>query len=132
MNDQVAMIQSMLNDKTAFESKARNLSTLANILLGSGVVSGILAFIVPLSSCTQQFKSCTSSGSGGYDGLGCVGGQDSGISTFFNELTTFVTVGVVLGVAAAIVRSFARTERHKAQMLELQILTIQAQSGNQN
>lgn len=135
MNDPQVALQMMETAKTSLESRARTLSIIANVLLVIGTLSGIAAFVLPLSGwaswlgnmdsgqvCSQvpgQAESCSPM-SGNY------------IVEAISTIVICVTVGITCGIAAAVTRTFGRRARNQAYQYQLQILSLQAQSRNQN
>lgn len=135
MNDPQVALQMMQTAKTSLESRARTLSIIANVLLVIGTLSGIAAFVLPISGwaswlgnldsgqvCSQvpgQTETCSPM-SGNY------------IIESINTIITCVSVGITCGIAAAVIRVFGRRARNQAYQYQLQILSMQAQSRNQN
>ena len=81
-------------------------STKANSFLIAGLSSGVLAFVVPLGSCTSVLGSR-------------IENLDDAFNTFVSSLIFFVVLGVIFGIVAA---SF----RTKARALRKQIATLNA------
>jgi hypothetical protein len=81
-------------------------TTKANSFLIAGLSSGVLAFVVPLGSCTSVLGSRLEN-------------LDDAFNTFVSSLIFFVVLGVIFGIVAA---SF----RTKARALRKQIATLNA------
>ncbi len=81
-------------------------TTKANSFLIAGLSSGVLAFVVPLGSCTSVLGSRLEN-------------LDDAFNTFVYSLIFFVVLGVIFGIVAASIRT-------KARALRKQIATLNA------
>lgn len=79
-------------------------TTKANSFLIAGLSSGVLAFVVPLGSCTSVLGSRLEN-------------LDDAFNTFVFSLIFFVVLGVVFGIVAASFRTKARALRNRIATL---------------
>jgi hypothetical protein len=79
-------------------------TTKANSFLIAGLSSGVLAFVVPLGSCTSVLGSRLEN-------------LDDAFNTFVFSLIFFVVLGVVFGIVAASFRTKARALRNRIAAL---------------
>lgn len=79
-------------------------TTKANSFLIAGLSSGVLAFVVPLGSCTSVLGSRLEN-------------LDDAFNTFVFSLIFFVVLGVVFGIVAASFRTKARALRNRISAL---------------
>ena len=79
-------------------------TTKANSFLIAGLSSGVLAFVVPLGSCTSVLGSRLEN-------------LDDAFNTFVFSLIFFVVLGIVFGIVAASFRTKARALRNRIAAL---------------
>lgn len=79
-------------------------TTKANSFLIAGLSSGVLAFVVPLGSCTSVLGSRLEN-------------LDDAFNTFVSSLIFFVVLGVIFGIVAASFRTKARALRNRIATL---------------
>ncbi len=99
-------IEAVQAERSTLVIQEASQTTKANSFLIAGLSSGVLAFVVPLGSCTSVLGSRLEN-------------LDDAFNTFVYSLIFFVVLGVIFGIVAA---SF----RTKARALRKQIATLNA------
>ena len=97
-------IEGVQSERAALAIQEASQTTRANGFWIAGWSSGVLAFVVPLGSCTSAL-------SGRLENL------DDAFSTFVSSLIYFVVLGVIFGVVAASFRTKARALRKRIATL---------------